>query len=415
MITKEINTKYKLNNGEAMIKLRNMDQETIKDSNKKMIINLLHWRRELTKQQIAKEISVSIPTVINNVNELIEEGLVEEAGVGDSSGGRKPVIVRFKPNSRYSFGVQVNIDSVRIILTNLDSEILEDETIYPETLVGENIKNIDNLLHKIGLTINNIIEKHNISKNAVLGAGISLPGTVNEEMGILEWAPNLEVKNISFESLSEYFEFPVYLENEANAAAVAELKLGVAREMRNLVYISITEGIGTGIVIQDYLYKGKNKRAGEFGHMTIVKDGSPCNCGRKGCWEQYSSQNALLNLYNAKNQQSKVKGIHEFFERLQIKERNAEEAWEEYLEYLASGIQNIILILDPHYIVIGGEISNYEELLIEPLKEKIFIKNSFFCREDIRIFVSKLKENSTILGASMLPLNKLFYLNDKIL
>jgi predicted NBD/HSP70 family sugar kinase len=397
-----------------MFKLRNMDQETIKDSNKKMIINLLHSQRELTKQQIAKQISVSIPTVISNVNELIEEGLVEEAGVGDSSGGRKPVIVRFKPNSRYSFGVQVNIDSIRIILTNLDSEILEDETFYPEASIGENIKDISNLLHKIGIAINNIIEKHNIRKNSVLGVGISLPGTVNEEKGILEWAPNLEVKNISFESLTEYFEFPVYLENEANAAAVAELKLGVAREMRNLVYISITEGIGTGIVIQDYLYKGKNKRAGEFGHMTIVKGGKPCNCGRKGCWEQYASQNALLLLYNNSGQ-SRVKGIQEFFHRLMRKEENAEKVWEQYLEYLASGIQNIIFILDPHYIVIGGEISNYEELLIDSLKEKVFIKNSFFCREDIKILASKLKENSSILGASMLPLHKLFYLNDKIL
>jgi predicted NBD/HSP70 family sugar kinase len=397
-----------------MFKLRNVDQVTIKDSNKKMIINLLHLQRELTKQRIAKEINVSIPTVISNVNELIEEGLVEEAGVGDSSGGRKPIIVKFKPDSRYSFGVQINIDSARVILTNLDSEILVDETLYTEAAVGENVKDINYLLHRIGERINHIIEKQHIIKKDVLGVGISLPGTVNEENRILEWAPNLDVKNISFKSIAQDFEVPIYLENEANAAAVAELKLGVAREMRNLVYISITEGMGTGIVIQDYLYKGKNKRAGEFGHMTIVKDGKLCNCGRKGCWEQYASQSALLHLYNNK-QQNKVKGIQEFFDRLLSKEKLAEKVWDEYLEYLASGIQNIILILDPHYVVIGGEISDYEELLIEPLREKVFTKNSFFCREDIKILVSKLKGNSSILGASMLPLQKLFYLNDKIL
>ena len=100
---------------------KTIDQEVIKDSNRKKILNLIAEKREYTKQSISKEIGVSIPTVISNINELIEEGLVEEAGVEGSTGGRKPIIVRFLPDSKYSFGVEFTLNNVRVILTNLDS------------------------------------------------------------------------------------------------------------------------------------------------------------------------------------------------------------------------------------------------------------------------------------------------------
>jgi predicted NBD/HSP70 family sugar kinase len=398
-----------------MLNLKSVDQEIIKDANKKMIINLLRSQGELTKQQIAKNIGVSIPTVISNINELLQEGIVEEAGVGDSSGGRKPVIVRFKPNSRYSFGIELGLYCIKIILTNLDSEIIEEVVLDVDLLSeAKTEKDINEFFDKISVIVNNMMQSKAILKASVLGIGIALPGTVNEEKMILEWAPNLAIKNIDFGILSKKTDMKIYLENEANAAALAELRLGVAKDMKNLVYISITEGMGTGIVVQDYLYKGKNKRAGEFGHMTIVKDGRLCKCGKRGCWEQYASELALLNEYNT-NSVDKLTNISEFFKKLQAGNEICKSIWDEYLEYLAIGIQNIILILDPHYIIIGGRISNYENLIIEALKEKVFTKNSFFGPENIKIFASKLKSYSAIMGVSLLPMQKLFFLNDKIL
>jgi predicted NBD/HSP70 family sugar kinase len=399
-----------------MLRIKNVDQETIKDSNKKLILNLLRDKREITKQKIAKEIGISIPTVISNSKELIDEGLLEEAGVGDSSGGRKPVIVKFKPNSRYSFGVEIDIFNVKIILLNLDSEVLAEQQFSIEETVGkiEDDKDIDYLINKICTIIEDIIKLNKIENKSILGIGIALPGTVNEENMVLEWAPNLSVKNISFKKIEERLACSVYLENEANAAAIAELKLGVAKDLRNLVYISITEGIGTGIVVQDYLYKGKNKKAGEFGHMTIIKDGRPCKCGKKGCWEQYASQAALLKSYSIRIGKN-ITGLKEFFIKLDQGETEAKEVWEEYLDYLAVGIQNIILILDPHYIVLGGKLCNYEKFMMDSLKQKIFTTNSFLSSENIKIFTSKLKSYSAIMGAAMLPQQKLFYLNNNIL
>lgn len=397
-----------------MVKFNNVDKDTIRSSNIKLIINLLFNKRELTKLDISKETGLSIPTVINITNELIEDGLVEECGVAESSGGRKPIIVRFMPNSRYSFGVEVNSKYIRIILINLDASILEDESIMFSDSFKLNESNVKNIFDEICKIIKETILKRNIQENNVLGIGFSLPGTVNEEKLLLELAPNLFVKNMDFHYIEEKLNIKVYLENEANSAAVAELRLGIAKDMRNLVYISVREGVGTGIVVSGYLYKGKNKRAGEFGHMTVEKNGLPCTCGRNGCWEVYTSSEVILKDYNIKGKKT-IDSFDQFFNLLDEKDLMATGIWEKYLDYLAVGIQNIILIMDPHYIVIGGDISNYEEFLLPPLKDRIFKDNNFFSEDDLKLLTSRFKEDSSIIGAAILPIEKLFFINERIL
>ncbi|MBM7685024.1 putative NBD/HSP70 family sugar kinase [Defluviitalea raffinosedens] len=134
---------------------------------------------------------------------------------------------------------------------------------------------------------------------------------------------------------------------------------------------------------------------------------------KKGCWELYASDRALLEQYKEKTGKNNIT-LKEFFEALKRNQPEARAVWEEYLNYLAVGIQNIILILDPHYIVIGGEISRYDEIL-EPLKEKVFIENTFYSKQDIKIMTSTLKGNASLLGASLLPLQKLFFIREKII
>lgn len=379
------------------------------DTNRNKILSLLYKKRELTKQDIARDIGVSIPTVISNVNELLEEGLVEESGVADSTGGRKPVLVRFLPESRYSFGVDINPDRARVVLTNLDSEIK-----YDEVFLISDLKNINLIMERVYKLTEEAIQITAIDREKILGIGFSLPGTVNEEKFILELAPNLSIKNVDFKQFQNLFSFPIYIENEANSAAFGELILGIAKEMRNLVYISITSGVGTGIVIQDHIYKGKNKRAGEFGHMTVIPNGKLCKCGRKGCWEMYASQKSLIEDFNIISEIT-VSNLSEFFHLVSEGNKTAIDYFEKYLNALAVGIQNIVIILDPHYIVIGGEISEFADFYLEKLKEKVFVENSFYDRSELKIMVSKLRDKSSILGASLLPIQKMFSIEEKII
>ena len=399
-----------------MLKYTELGQDIIKDSNRKKILNILYKNKEVTKQEISKLTGISIPTVINNINLLLEEGLVEETGVATSTGGRKPVIIRFLSDSRFSFGVEITPSLVRVLRTNLNSEIKFD-TSFPIKGMG----NFENIMTKISEIVNNHIIENKLSIDKILGIGFSLPGTVDEDQLTMELAPNMNFKNIDFNNYKNNFDFPIFIENEANAAAFGEMILGIGKEMKNLIYISITQGIGTGIVIQDHLYKGKNKRAGEFGHMTIVPNGKQCNCGRKGCWELYASENLLVDRYNegsasqAETVTAQLVSLDEFFAKVELQDSRANAILKDYLYYLSIGIQNIIFGLDPHYIIIGGSLSKFSDYFIEDLKGLVFDKNNLFDYKDNKLLASKLKEDASILGASILPLQTMFFIYDKII
>lgn len=374
-----------------------LGQSDIKINNKKRIIYLLSKERELTKLDISRKLDISVPTATTIVGELIEEGIVEEAGMATSTGGRKPVIIRFLPDSRYSIGIDLGRDYIRAILTNLDSSIIEDRRIEMHVIAEKEVLNI------IKILIEDLMKSQGDISSRLLGIGISLPGTVNEEELRLEIATNFRLKNISFKELNEYFNLPVFLENEANAGAVAESRLGIAKDLNNLIYISVTEGIGGGILISDGMYKGRQRKAGEIGHMCITKNGRQCNCGRKGCWETYASNRALIRDYNSKTDKA-VKSIGEIIEKYELDEENAVQVVEEYIDYLAEGIESLIFIFNPDYIVIGGEISKHSDILKNKLSSKIFSNNEFYKEGDVTILFSNFGSDSNILGASLIPI-----------
>jgi predicted NBD/HSP70 family sugar kinase len=374
-----------------------LDHSDIKNNNKKRIISLLLKERELTKLDISRRLDISVPTVTTIVGELIEDGIVEEAGMATSTGGRKPVIIRFLPDSRYSIGVDLGRDYVRAVLTNLDSKIIEEtrKELSPIT-EGEVLSVTKKLIEAL------INSQENI-EGKLLGIGFSLPGIVNEKELKLEVATNFRLKNISFKELHSYFRLPIYLENEANAGVLAESRLGIARGLSNLIYISVTEGIGGGIFINNDMYKGRDNRAGEIGHMCIMKDGRQCNCGKRGCWETYASNRALIKEYNEISEE-KVKNISEIINKFKQGEESAISVVEDYVDNLAEGIQSLVFIFNPDYVAIGGEISKYSDILDDKLTNKIFNNNEFYKEGDVRILFSSFGSDSNILGASLIPI-----------
>lgn len=380
--------------GDNMVAL---DQSNIKINNRKRIIKLLSEERELTKLEIARNLDISVPTVTTIVGELIEEGLVEEAGMAGSTGGRKPMIIRFLPDSRFSIGVDLGTDFVRTILTNLDSKIIVDKRSELKS------KEESYVLESIVQLIKEVMKEHGIEKELLLGVGFSLPGTVDEENLKLEVAANLKLKNLYFNGIMNLFEVPVYLENEANAGALAEWQLGIAKDKKNVIYISVTEGVGGGIIIDGKMYKGTAMRAGEIGHMTINKNGRQCNCGKKGCWETYASKKALLNDYKEISSED-IDNIKVIMERYKARDDNAVKVIEKYINDLAEGIQNLLFIFNPDNIVIGGDISAYPEVLLQKLTDRIFQQNQFYNEGDVNIMFSSLKEDANILGASLIPI-----------
>lgn len=376
-----------------------VDQSVIKDINRRKIMSLLRRKKKMTKSELGKAINVSLPTVISNVNELIEIGVLKEAGVASSTGGRRPTIVEFVKDAKYSIGVDFQIGKIRFVLINMNYEIICDRLIEFDIL-----RDMDKMMEDVKCEIDEMLKIMNIDSSRIIGMGISLPGTVNEKEKILEFAANLKVDNINFTKYEKLFDFPIYVENESNAAAIAEYKIGVCHNRNDMVYISINEGIGAGIISRNKVYKGYNKRAGELGHMIIVKDGAVCVCGDKGCWNAYISERALLELYCKKSGKS-VASVRAFFEMYDRKDETAIKVLDEYIEFLCAGLKNIILIFDPRYIVLGGDMTNYAGRFIETVKVRTFNEEKLFSEKDVRIVVSEVGMNASVMGAAIIPLN----------
>ncbi len=394
-----------------MIRKDTVNLETIRTANREKILRLLMAKRNLTKQQISRKTRISIPTVTNNINRLLEEGVVEQAGVSASTGGRRPALLRFLPDSKYTFGVDLSPEKVRIVLTNLDLQIQADAS-----FLNRNFTSMDEIMGQIREHIQGILAAKHLSFEEILGVGLSLYGTVNEEKMVLEMAPNLEIRerNIDFRKYEHLLGLPIFIENDANVSALAMLYQKESQKMEDLVYIAIETGIGCGLLIKGQLFKGENKRAGELGHMTIASNGRRCACGGKDCWELYASEKALIRDYN-KATGRRMTDVGKILSLAQENDPAATETWNRYLDYLAIGIKNIILIHDPRGIVIGGRISRYEDLLIEPLKDRVFKENSFYDRDDVTIIASNLKEDAPVIGAALLPLQKVLFFDERVI
>ncbi|AEJ61948.1 ROK family protein [Spirochaeta thermophila DSM 6578] len=376
-----------------------MSVKNIRIQNRNKILKVLAQRRLLTRQEIALETGMSLPTVASNLEDLIRDGFVREAGMAESRGGRRPLQVEFVPDARYSIGIEVRPGKIKAALTNLYAEpVLKREERLPERLSPAGLSAL------IERMIRELLREEDLLPEVILGVGIALPGVTDPERKVLEVAPNLHLQNVSFEEFGKLFPFPVMVENEANASALGEHMLnGHCNGEDPVVYISITEGIGAGIIIGGDIYRGANARAGEVGHVTIFPQGRLCNCGKKGCWERYASISALLEDYSFEKKKEEVT-LEELLEGLEGGEPEAMTVWDRYVEYLSYGIHNVILSFDPRFVYIGGEIAIFGSRLMDPLN-RILLEESSLCEDhDVSILLSPLGGDSALLGAALLPL-----------
>ena len=253
----------------------------------KRILSYIYLEKKITKIQLSKFLDVTIPTVTLYLNELIKNGLIKESGVINSEAGRKPVLFEINSENAYTIGIEIRQETLSIVILDLELNL-----IYKS--VEE--YNIDNLREELQNLIYKSIVHGNVTKEQILGIGIAFPGIVNDRKLELEESPIVDIKAYSLEGLKEIFKIPVYIGNEADYAAYAENLIGSSEKYKNSIYLSIHEGIGGGIILENALYSGTLHHAGEIGHMVVDFKGRSCDCGRSGCWEKYVSSKILTNL-----------------------------------------------------------------------------------------------------------------------
>lgn len=256
-----------------------------------------------------------------------------------------------------------------------------------------------------------------ISYDEISSIGIGTPGSVNKDTGDIEFSNNLKFHNVPAKKMLEnIFGKPVFLENDANAAALGEAVAGCGNGVKDFIAVTLGTGVGSGIIIDGKIHRGSNFCGGEMGHMVINVDGIPCNCGRKGCWEKYASATALVSQAveamegnkdsllwkTCEGDLNKVDG-RSIFAALDMGDEVAKAVVDRYLYYVAVGIANIINALQPEIICVGGGISGQGEKILKPIRE--IIKNerySVYANKQAAIVPAALGNDAGIIGAALL-------------
>lgn len=378
-----------------MNQIEKLSQEDIKETNTKQILKVFTQKRKLTRIEIAAATGISIPTITNNLNYLLQEGIIKEVGKTSSTNGRKATIMEFIPDSRMAFGVDFSsthlrkTGMIRFMLANLDMKVIHEES-FPYS----SFNNIDGIMDHLKERFISILDDKSIKIDSILGVCFSLPGIVNEEEKLLEKGPNMEtylgINQLDFKNYSHLFPFPLQIENEAITAAMAEIIYSGNPHYSNLIYLAVNRGISAGIVIGGKIYKGGNHKAGLLGHLFYKESKETCTCGKKGCWELFTGTGALLRNYEKRTGES-LESTRNFYLKLVKGDNDAFSIWNEYLEHFSNGVVNILFSYDPVNIIIGGEISLFEDFLLIPLKEKIVKKNMFQDGETVNIEIGKQK------------------------
>jgi len=263
-----------------------------------------------------------------------------------------------------------------------------------------------------------LIDEFKLDSESLKGIGIGSPGMIDSKKGIIVYANNLKAKDFNVaDYMGRKIDFPIYLANDADAAALGEVVAGGAKGYSDVIIFTLGTGVGGGIIINGKIFSGYFPGGAEMGHQIIVRDGKLCSCGNKGCLESYASATGLINLAKDKALQHKESMLYQLvkddvskmnakipFDAAQMGDVAAIEVIDDYIAYLAIGIANAINVFKPQVILLGGGVSKQEDNLIIPLTKKV--KESIFGGDfRTKIKTAKLGNDAGLIGAAMLCLD----------
>lgn len=304
--------------------------------------------------------------------------------------------------------------------TNTALGIVENgKVISSLTVITKEARDEDTLCQNIFDAVNMLLKESKIGLNEIESIGIGMPGAVERKTGKLIFAPNLSVKSGDIcRTLSKISGKKVFGENDANVYALGEYIVGSGKSSDSFVCITLGTGIGAGIILNGKIYSGLGGAAGELGHTVIKSGGRKCNCGKKGCFEAYASVSALINDTKAAMRKDKASLLWQIcggdikavsgktvFKAAKKGDKTAMAVLDCYFDYLAEGTANIINLIRPQILCIGGGLANEGEALLNPLKKRL--ESMIFSYKELEkplITTSKLKENAAIIGAAQLSL-----------
>lgn len=359
---------------------RTGNQALVREINLSAIMNRLHKHAPISRSALAEMTGLNKTTVSSLVQELISHQFVREVGLDSAGAGRPAMLLEFNPRAGCIISAEIEVGFISVICANFSTEIIWRAKEFTEPDADH-----EQIIHHLLLLLHQAVDTAHTTQIPVLGIAVGVPGLVDRDSGMLLFGPNLYWENVPLgEILHHEFDLPIFVDNNANMAALGEFYFGVAQDYNDILYLSIGVGLGGGIIQGGQLVTGATGFAGEFGHMTVIPDGELCSCGNRGCWETLVSYKALLNrvqsaLSNGQPSLLAQTG-NSWPHNLTITDiQNAATSGDRLvLEILADigcflgiGVASLVNILNPELVVLGGIDSVMSEFLLPFLQKEL--------------------------------------------
>lgn len=336
-----------------------------------------------SKQEISTDLSLSLPTVHQNLTELFKAGLVRRCGTQQSTGGRRAMCITIAENAFFAVGISVTKTEIHFLAVNLRmEEIVYKKVNQPYDGRDENIGKL------MADELEKFLSENGLNRKKLLGVGITLPAVIDAAGDRIVFAPTMDLKDVSLKKYTQYLRYPTYISNDATSGGYAEWFTNSASNF--MAYLFLENGVGGAVFLGGSSYEGENGRSGEFGHMCVEPDGLPCRCGKHGCLEAYCSTLRI----------SEDLGItlDRFFEDLEVNS-SYKKLWDDVLHHLAIGINNIRMALDCD-VVIGGKLTQYIEPFMPQLRHMAKEINTFEDNADY-IRLCRYPKRASTLGVAL--------------
>ncbi len=361
-------------------KITNME---VKRKNRNGVFRFICKNGTVSNPDISYYMKISLPTATQITKELIAEGLVEERGEMQSTGGRRAKALSAVTGARLAVGLDITKNHITLVLTNIVGEMLKYERLYQPFFTGEGY------YQEVSEKLEEFLDESGADREKILGVGISFPGIIDLDGELITYSHILGVEAVPFASVSRFFSYPAFFLNDANAGAYAE---GFHNEeAERFFYLSLSNTVGGAVFSNRELVQGKNFRCGEVGHMTVVIDGERCYCGKRGCLDAYCAAGRLSEMAGGK--------LEHFFELLDRGETAAVKRWDSYTDYLAMAVNNIHMILDCD-VVLGGYVGSCIGTHLKYVWDKVAERDTFEEKESY-VKACNYKVAAAALGAAL--------------
>ena len=384
------------------------NRDLIRAMNRSIVLNVIKTYGPIARVEVARRIGLSPATVTGITAELIEENLVFEKDVrGDSSGGRRPILLAINPSGGYVIGIKLTETQAIGALTDLEATVIVKKT---DNLHG---RDPEMIVKRLSLLVSELLQMAGLPKEKLLGVGVGLAGIVDSEQGMLRQSPFFGWRDLPLgEMLQAQVCVPVYVDNDVNTLTLAEMWFGGGQGIDSFLIVTVGRGVGLGIVVNGQFYRGVRGGAGEFGHTVIDPEGPTCECGKRGCLEAFVGDPGLVRMAAEAANRGEIPGpitsMNDLLAMAQAGEQGTLKIFAQAGGILGRGIANLINIFNPQKIIIIGEGTRAGDLLFGPMRESIANNVMPGLARDTSIQIDAWGDDAWARGAASLVLRQLF-------